>query len=319
MGPLIASLLLAATASNNLTRLLIPWLRNHGVVDIPNERSSHVSARVRGAGLAPALSWTVLALVIIALQPGRRSALFGLVGLAVGLSLIGFWDDLRGTNPIVRLGAQALLAASAVAAGVRTETLDLPGIGAIRLGVVAIPLCTVGIVAMVNLFNFMDGIDGLAIGQTLVAALVLVGGALIVQASTIARLAGALAGVAGGFITFNWSPAKCFMGDSGSYFCGGALAGLLIMGQNTGVPLLLVGLASVVFLGDAVSTLIVRLLSGKPVWQAHRSHLYQRLVGAGWSHARVSTVYITIAAAVGAAALLYLARSHNLFFTFLVQ
>lgn len=287
-------------------------------MDIPNERSSHASATVRGAGLALALSWTVSALIIIALQPGRRSAWFGVVGLAAGLSLIGFWDDLRGLNPIVRLGAQALLAVSAVAIGVRTETLDLPGIGAIGLGLMAIPLCTLGIVAMVNLFNFMDGIDGLTIGQTLVAALVLVGGALIVHATTTALLAGALVGVAGGFLPFNWSPAKCFMGDSGSYFCGGALAGLLIMGQNTGAPLLLVGLPNVIFLADAVVTLIVRLLSGKAVWQAHRSHVYQRLVRAGWSHARVSAVYMAIGAALGAAALGYVARLHNLFFALLV-
>ena len=305
---MIASILLAAIVANLLTRRVIPRLRKQGVVDTPNERSSHTSATVRGAGLAVALAWTTVALIIVALQSDRRPAWFGVLGLAAGLSLVGFWDDLVGVKPIVRLCAQALLAASAVGVGVRTDTVDLPGVGAASLGRAAVPLCVLAIIAMVNLFNFMDGIDGLAIGQTMVAALVLMGGALIVQATTPALLAGALAGVAGGFLPLNWSPAKCFMGDSGSYFCGGALAGLLILGQNTGVPALLVGLASTIFLADAIVTLVLRALNGKPVWKPHRSHFYQRLVQAGWSHSRVSATYMTIGVAVGAAALFYLAR-----------
>jgi UDP-N-acetylmuramyl pentapeptide phosphotransferase/UDP-N-acetylglucosamine-1-phosphate transferase len=279
-------------------------------VDIPNERSSHAFATVRGAGLALALTWSTLAVVIIALQPDRSTGWFGLVGLAAGLSLIGFWDDLRHLSPLVRLGAQLLLALAAVAVGVRTRSLDV-GVTAIALGPLAVPICTLGILTMVNLFNFMDGIDGLAIGQTLIAALVLMGGALIVHATTTALLAAALAGVAGGFLPFNWSPAKCFMGDAGSYFCGAALAGLLIMGQNEGVPLILVGLSSAIFLGDGIVTLTRRLLAGQAIWQPHRTHLYQRLVAAGWSHARVSTVYMTMAAILGATALLFLARLHN--------
>lgn len=280
-------------------------------MDIPNERSSHTFATVRGAGLALALTWSTLALVIVALRPDRSPGWFGLVGLATGLSVIGFWDDLRHVSPLARLAAQVLIALSAVGVGVRTSTLDLPGIAAINLGPLAIPICTLGILAIVNLFNFMDGIDGLAIGQTFIAALVLMAGALIVHATTTALLAVTLAGVAGGFLPFNWSPAKCFMGDAGSYFCGGALAGLLIMGQNAGVPVLLVGLSSAIFLADGTITLVLRLLAGEAVWQPHRRHLYQRLVTAGWSHARVSALYMTMAAILGAAALIILARLHN--------
>jgi UDP-N-acetylmuramyl pentapeptide phosphotransferase/UDP-N-acetylglucosamine-1-phosphate transferase len=257
-----------------------------------------------------AITWSPLALAIAAVQSDRNPGWFGLVGLAAGLSLIGFWDDLRHLSPLIRLGAQLRLALAAVAVGVRTRSLDV-GVTAIALGPLAVPICTLGILTMVNLFNFMDGIDGLAIGQTLVAALVLMGGALIVHATTTALLAAALAGVAGGFLPFNWSPAKCFMGDAGSYFCGGALAGLLIMGQNEGVPLILVGLSSAIFLGDGIVTLTRRLLAGQAIWQPHRTHLYQRLVAAGWSHARVSTVYMTMAAILGATALLFMARLHN--------
>jgi UDP-N-acetylmuramyl pentapeptide phosphotransferase/UDP-N-acetylglucosamine-1-phosphate transferase len=197
---------------------------------------------------------------------------------------------------------------AAVLLGVRTEIVSADAVTVIRLGAFAVPLCTLGLLIMVNFFNFMDGIDGLAIGQTLVAALVLAGAALLLNVSLVALLAAALAGVAAGFLPFNWNPAKSFMGDSGSYFCGGTLGGLLIFGQQSGVPLLLVALASAVFLADAAVTLGLRLVSRKPVWQAHRTHVYQRLVLAGWSHARVTTLYMAIGAISGIAALLYLAK-----------
>jgi len=277
-------------------------------MDVPNKRSSHTSATVRGAGLALAATWGGAGLIIAVLEPHRPPAVFALLGLAVGLSLIGLWDDLQGVSPGGRLLAQALVCFAAVVLGLRTETVSIDSFTVIRLGALAVPLCTIGLLTMVNFFNFMDGIDGLAIGQTLIAAIVLVGAALLVHASLVALLATALAGVAAGFLPFNWSPAKCFMGDSGSYFCGGTLGGLLLFGQQSGVPLLLVALASAIFLADAATTLVVRLVSRKPIWQAHRSHAYQRLVRAGWSHAQVTILYMAIAAVSGTAAIWYLAR-----------
>jgi UDP-N-acetylmuramyl pentapeptide phosphotransferase/UDP-N-acetylglucosamine-1-phosphate transferase len=170
-------------------------------------------------------------------------------------------------------------------------------------------LCAFGLLTFVNFFNFMDGIDGLAVGQTLIAAAVLLAGAIVVHAYTTALLAVALAGVAAGFLPFNWNPARCFMGDAGSYFCGGTLGALLIVGQRSGIPLLLVGLASVAFLSDAAITLTVRLVKRRAIWQAHHSHIYQRLVSAGWSHARVTTLYMIFATSVGIVAVFYLARA----------
>ena len=281
------------------------------MLDVPNERSSHIAPTVRGAGLALAVTWGIIGLVIGLLQPHRVSPTLVMLGLTVGLSLIGFSDDLRSLSVGTRVVAQVVICFAAVLLGVRADAISLPDLTVVKLGALALPLCTLALVGMVNLFNFMDGIDGLAIGQTLVASLVIVGAALLVHASNIALLAAALAGAAAGFLPFNWSPAKCFMGDSGSYFCGGALGGLLLLGQQSGVPLILVGLANAAFILDATITLIVRLVARKPVWQAHRSHAYQRLVAAGWSHARVAGLYMTIAAAGGLAALLYLATVAN--------
>jgi UDP-N-acetylmuramyl pentapeptide phosphotransferase/UDP-N-acetylglucosamine-1-phosphate transferase len=99
------------------------------------------------------------------------------------------------------------------------------------------------------------------------------------------------------------------MGDSGSYFLGATLAGLLVLGQRSGIPLLLVGLASFGFLADAAGTLGFRLSRGHSPLQAHRSHLYQRLVDSGWSQARVSAVYMAFAAVTGALGLAILKRA----------
>lgn len=304
---LIAAILGAALGSNGLTRWLIPRLEARRVLDIPNPRSSHAEAMVRGAGLAVAVVWSVCFVIIALLQPGRVADGFSILSLAIGLSLLGFWDDFRNLNPGIRLAAQILLCSAAVAFGVRTDSLTFPGLPVLKLGVLAGPLCTLGLLTMVNFFNFMDGIDGLAIGQTVIAAVVLLVGALIVNAFTIALLAAALVGAAAGFLPFNWSPARCFMGDAGSYFCGGALGALLILGQRSGVPLLLVGLASGAFLADAAVTMTIRLVKGEAIWRPHRSHAYQRMVLAGRSHGQVATLYMAAAATIGTVALFYLA------------
>lgn len=309
---LTAAALGAALGSNVLTRWLVPQLEARGVVDIPNPRSSHAEATVRGAGLALALTWSVCCLAVVLLQPRQLTGGFTLLGLAIGLSLVGFWDDLRSLIPGFRLVAQVVLCSVAVVLGVRTESLTFPGLPALHLGSLAIAICAIGLLTMVNFFNFMDGVDGLAIGQTLVAAIVLLAGALIVHAFTIAVLAACLVGAAAGFLPFNWSPARCFMGDAGSYFCGGTLGALLILGQRSGIPLLLIGLASAAFLGDAGITLAVRLAKGNKIWEAHHSHIYQRMVSAGWSHGQVAGFYVAVAAATGTAAISYLALAHGI-------
>jgi UDP-N-acetylmuramyl pentapeptide phosphotransferase/UDP-N-acetylglucosamine-1-phosphate transferase len=259
-----------------------------------------------------AVAWGVCALLVVLLESQKIAGGLTIVALAMGLGLLGFWDDLRNLNPGVRLVAQTLLCFTAVILGLRTESVTFPGLTAVNLGFLAIPLCALGLLTMVNFFNFMDGIDGLTVGQTLTASAVLLAAAAVVHAFTVALLAASLVGVAAGFLPFNWAPARCFMGDAGSYFCGGTLGALLITGQHAGVPLLLVGLASLAFLLDAAITLAIRLVSGKAIWKAHRSHIYQRMVAVGWSHAWVAALYITIAAATGIAAVLYLIRSRSL-------
>jgi Fuc2NAc and GlcNAc transferase len=153
----------------------------------------------------------------------------------------------------------------------------------------------IGIVWAINLYNFMDGIDGLAAGEAAsvgVAAAVLL---WLVGAPGLGALSLLLAAAAGGFLVWNWHPARIFMGDVGSAALGYAFGALAAASERAGaipavVWLLLLG----VFFGDATLTVVRRLLRREPIFRAHRSHAYQRAPQAGLSHARVTATVLLL-------------------------
>jgi UDP-N-acetylmuramyl pentapeptide phosphotransferase/UDP-N-acetylglucosamine-1-phosphate transferase len=217
------------------------------------------------------LAWTVLA------QGGSvPSGVFGIALGAVLLAAVSWLDDLRGLSPVVRLLAQA----AAVAIGLFVlpgpqEPLHLAAIGLVWIW-------------WINLFNFMDGIDGLA-GSEAAA----IGAGLLLFATVgagadpaLRALAAAVTGAAIGFLVWNWSPARVFLGDVGSvplgYVLGFLLLGLALRGHWT-IALIL----PLYFLADATITLARRLIRGERVWQAHREHFYQQAVRHGLGHAAV--------------------------------
>jgi UDP-N-acetylmuramyl pentapeptide phosphotransferase/UDP-N-acetylglucosamine-1-phosphate transferase len=147
---------------------------------------------------------------------------------------------------------------------------------AVPLPIWALPLVLVAITAVINFTNFMDGLDGL----------VALCGIVLMASVGLWPVAGALLG----FLAWNWSPAKVFMGDVGSTWIGAVFAGMVLQqpGPWEAISLLLVGFP---LLGDALICVLRRLRAGQPVFQAHRLHLFQRLQRGGWPHARVSLVY----------------------------
>ena len=301
-----AAVAAAAIASSGvgafaLTALARRALLHFGVLDLPNERSSHQRPIVRGAGIAMAVSWIAGSLVVLATH-GWPAAGFSLVVMATLLAALGLCDDAWHLSPLLRLATQAVICGAASAAGVGVERLTLPLGIHLELGAWGVVASSVWLVAMVNIFNFMDGIDGLAAGQTLVAAAVVAVGGLIVGADTLALLGGCLAATALGFLPFNWSPARCFMGDAGSYFCGGTYGGLLLMGEHQGFSLWIAVLASLPFLLDGFITLTRRIIRREQVWLPHRTHYYQRLAAAR-GHESTTLLYITASFVIGAASL----------------
>lgn len=263
------------------TRTLIPILRRRNLLDHPNERSSHVVPTLRGGGIAP-VGAVLLAWVALGLGGWAPPAIIAIVLGTLLLAGVCWRDDLHGLPAATRLAAQA---------------------GAVAIGLAAVPhnllprwvdpaasLAAVGILWLwwVNLFNFMDGIDGLAGSE----AAAIGGGILAIAAlgggidPTAALLAAAILGAALGFLIWNWAPARVFLGDVGSAPLGYLTGFLLIVAAARGswmVALIL----PLYFLVDATVTLARRLLRGERIWQPHRQHYYQQAVRGGLSHAAV--------------------------------
>ena len=263
------------------TRALIGLLRRGAVLDLPNERSLHVAPTPRGGGIAvigvSVIAWLALCAVGI-LPPGEIVVALG----AAGLGLVSWLDDLRGLPPGLRLLAQFV----AVAAGIWA----LPH-GALFQGWLPLSLDTVAgalvWVWFVNLFNFMDGIDGIAGSE---AAAIGIGIVLVARGElNLAAPAAAIAAAALGFLVWNWAPARIFLGDVGSVPLGYLLGFLLYeLALRSRAGMIGAWQAALIlpayFLADASLTLLRRLLRGERVWQAHREHFYQRAVQRGLSH-----------------------------------
>ncbi len=204
--------------------------------------------------------------------------------VALPLAIIGLLDDRLNLPASWRYGAQLLTAALILWLSPIAHPWQL------------LPLVIVAVTAVINFTNFMDGLDGLVAGCMAVA---LAAAALRLDApAPIWALVGSLLG----FLIWNWSPAKVFMGDVGSTFLGAVFAGLALQAPSWPEALALL-LVATPLLGDAFLCVPRRLLAGQRVFQAHRLHLFQRLHQAGWPHARVSSLYVA-ATAVLAMALL---------------
>lgn len=169
------------------------------------------------------------------------------------------------------------------------------GIGTIYLGWFGSVLAVLGGVWLTNLYNFMDGIDGIAAVEAITVGSM--GGFLLAisDARGLALISWSIVAVSAGFLVWNWPPAKIFMGNVGSEFLGFSFAILILTSERSGaVPVLVWLLPLGVFVGDATFVLIKRLLKGEKVWEAHRTHFYQRAIQAGASHRKVTITVIGI-------------------------
>lgn len=303
-GVLMMGLAVAAVSSAG-TLLMRRYLVAKAVFDIPNERSSHVVPTPRGGGVAIV---TVACFTWLILAAGGLLSTRVSIALVVGggaVAIVGWLDDRHSVSALVRLAVHFAAAVSAVivvapAIGPLGGVLDTGAGGLLGRGIWVVVL-----VWLTNIYNFMDGIDGLAAGEalivaTLAAALAWWNGS---AGDSIALLV--LAGAAGGFLVWNWPPARIFMGDVGSGFLGMSFGILAIVSSENGAPttplwMLLLG----VFIADTSITLFRRFLRGERWYFAHRSHSYQRLVQSGWTHRAVTSSALLLTLALGALAAL---------------
>lgn len=303
-GLWIATVGVAAAAVEGVRRYAV----RHSVLDVPNDRSSHDVPTPRGGGVA--IAGVVLTVLVGwgLTRGGGGWASLAAGGLAV--AAVSWVDDVRTLSTGPRFAAQALAALLVLVATPAWSVVALPGGAEVSLGVAAWPLAIVWVVGLTNAYNFMDGIDGIAGIQAVAAGTAWFAAGLILGAPLVAWVGGACAAASIGFLLHNWAPARIFMGDVGSAFLGFIFAGLsLVATPLAGTVAGRVPLASLLFVWpfvfDAAFTFLRRLKNGEDVLAAHRSHLYQRAVIAGGSHARVASLYGLASGVSGVCGLLW--------------
>lgn len=261
---------------------LLPQLQ-HRLLDIPNSRSSHRQPVPRGGGTAFFAVASISS--VIELLTSQGSSVAALPLLAAPLAFVGLLDDRLNLPASCRYGFQLFTAALILGFSDSVKVLMPEVISSNLIFLIAISLLVLAVTAVINFINFMDGLDGMVAGCMVVAITALT---LSLNSSwSLWSLVGSLVG----FLFWNWSPAKVFMGDVGSTFLGAIFAGLVLQTPNLwdSFGYLLVATP---LLADAFFCVLRRLLAGQQVFKAHRLHLFQRLNQAGWPHSRVSFIYI---------------------------
>ena len=272
----LLSLISAAAASWMLLDGLIPRLQQQ-LLDQPNARSSHRQPTPRGGGLAFVVVSCLASLLALLLHPG--SAAEWIPVQCLPLALVGLLDDRFNLPAGLRYGVQLATAVLLLLCSPLFGLLPPAWLAWLLAAVLVL-----AITAVINFTNFMDGLDGLVAGCV---AVTLGAAALQGQQPWLWPLVGALLG----FLRWNWSPARVFMGDVGSTFLGAVLAGVVLQSRSW-VEALALLLVATPLLADACLCVLRRLRQGQKIFQAHRLHLFQRLHQAGWSHGRVAGAYV---------------------------
>lgn len=287
------AILILAVCSAFTVSFLLTWYLSQpyailNILDHPNERSLHSKPIPRTGGVAVLMAiLTSICIVIFVggFENSNRLLLFGFGLLLV--AIISFLDDRYSLSVIVRFSIHIASATIIVIGGWVPAILNLPLISVNWPIVVASFFTVLFIVWMINLYNFMDGMDGFAAGMaifgfgTLGIAGYLNGEILFTLVSSV------IAGSAAGFLIFNFPPARIFMGDTGSSILGYLAAVMLLWAEQLQLmPLWLGVLLFSPFILDATVTLVRRSLRGEKFWLPHKTHYYQRLVELGWGHRR---------------------------------
>lgn len=296
------------------TPLVAQWAHKNQWFDLPIEaRKVHTRAIPRIGGLAVFIAFFA-PLVGLAIYTNRISGLlytdatmfYALCCGAAGILALGVFDDLKGADAKTKLVVQAGVAAMMWWAGFRVDLLGNPFGATIELGVLSLPLTMLWMVGIINALNLIDGLDGLAAGIALFAAVVLFGVAFTDNAVLLCVMMAALGGSLVGFLFFNFNPARIFLGDSGSMFLGFILASVSVWTQRKGatavaliIPVMALGLPIL----DTVLSFVRRVARKQNPFQADREHVHHRLLALGLSHRNAVFTMYTVSAIFGLGAL----------------
>lgn len=273
-----------------------------GAVDQPNGRKVHKVPMPRLGGVAIFL---VFAAALLLTQPiGRQEA-----GLLIGCTIIvitGVWDDIRELRPRTKLAAQILAAVIVAFFGIRFEVISHPFDSVLQLGILAVPATVLWIIGVTNALNLIDGLDGLAAGTAIIAAVTMAAVAGFEGRTLVAGFAMILAAAVLGFLPYNFSPAKIFMGDSGSMFLGFTLGTLAVQGLTKGATFISVFIP-VIILGipifDTLFAIARRYKNHKPIFEADKGHLHHRLLRLGLSQRQTVVAIYCVNVVLGLSAI----------------
>ncbi|MCI8842589.1 MAG: undecaprenyl/decaprenyl-phosphate alpha-N-acetylglucosaminyl 1-phosphate transferase [Oscillospiraceae bacterium] len=303
---ILFSLLAAAVLSFGATPLVKRAAFKLGAIDVPKDgRRMHDHPIPRLGGLAIFLGFMLSALLFAEMERPVRGLLIG----AVIIVILGVLDDIMTLRALPKFIVQIGAAWIAVHHGNVIQYLSNPILTSterfIDLGSLAVPVTILWIVAITNAVNFIDGLDGLAVGVSAISSATLLVTAILVSEGNVAVIMAALLGACLGFIPYNMNPAKIFMGDSGSTFLGYVLAVVSIQGLfklyaiiSFAVPFLILGLP----IFDICFAILRRLARGENPMHADRGHVHHRLIDMGFNQKQAVAISYIMTAILGLSA-----------------
>jgi UDP-GlcNAc:undecaprenyl-phosphate GlcNAc-1-phosphate transferase len=308
---------MAACALGGLVLALVttPLVRmisvRYGLVDRAAQfHDAHTVAVPRMGGIVLFCAFALLVAGILVFSCAEETIpveIWTLAGTSLAMFVLGFWDDLHPLGARLKLGVQVAVSLAAYFGGLQIDNWTNPlGNQVQSLGLFALPVTVLWLVAVTNLINLIDGVDGLAAGVSLMMMIILGLVGFKVGSLFGMLVAAGMAGTLFGFLFYNFPPARIFMGDGGAYFVGFLIAGLAILSSSKGtvaaaliVPFIALGLPII----DATFALIRRGLQGLPIFRADRRHIHHRLAAMGFSQRRVVWTFYAISAGFGVLAL----------------
>jgi UDP-GlcNAc:undecaprenyl-phosphate/decaprenyl-phosphate GlcNAc-1-phosphate transferase len=280
-----------------LSAVVVWGMSRVGVIDVPGVRSSHTRPTPKGGGVGIVVAFLVGIAILYGFAAFARIAdpyFRAVILAAAGIAVVAYLDDVLAWPAWVKLAAQVAAAALAVGGGLWVQEIRAPIIGAVQLGWFGPALTLAWIVAATNAMNFIDGLNGLAAGVSMLACVILAAIAAAVGAWFVYFAALILAAGLLGFLPFNFPAARIFMGDVGSQFCGFLLAVLAVAAGRFDTVELSIALVPMLLFGvlfDVAFTLLRRGAAGEHLMEAHRSHLYQMAQRSGLSATRVTLIH----------------------------
>jgi UDP-GlcNAc:undecaprenyl-phosphate/decaprenyl-phosphate GlcNAc-1-phosphate transferase len=316
MNTYLVLFIISTIASLILTPVISRLSRRFGWLDVPRDaRRVHETPtpRLGGAAIFAAMALALTTVFVASsgfanLLTTNSAQLLSVIVPASIIFFVGIYDDFVGANATIKFAIQALAGLVFCAMGGRIQALSIPLVGSVELHpFVGYALTLIWTVGISNAFNLIDGMDGLASGASLFAAIVMLIVSLILGQPLITVFSIVLCGCLIGFLPYNFHPASIFLGDSGALFIGFMLAALSVLGTqkaSTAVAVTIPIIAFGVPVFDTGLSIVRRFIGGRPLFQGDREHIHHMLLARGWSQRRATLVLYGVCALFGMAALL---------------